>query len=444
MIQNVKKQLTAACRCAYSRLALNVYMFGEILADEAAGAEETVQKDKAALEREFLRLMSLFLAGEPVVEDLGCLRERVRGRMELATVYADRFQIYEHVFNRLEGRFGMGEPLQYPDLDNDEKRLLWLMEYITASDERATVNQRIQNVLGQLPVRLTRQKFFSMVREALNLFKGAEGRNLDAMMYVLRSEALLNRPMETADFTAGLEERLERFRQADYKNMGVESFREQSLCLEQTADMLAGVADRTSLLMDLINDLYVLALAEGCEVSPIPEEHIARQVLASVPESLRSGKALDAALLEPLEGSQEACFAEWETWAAPLDLLEEQCAQDETAELLRKIRLLLSTSSFMSLEREEQELRTVDAAELDRVCGEFAAELGASWEGQPRLVVRAVMAQILSSLPIFFGSLEEVERYIRGCLDSCADETEKAVSVNLIRQMWELEDLDLI
>lgn len=437
-IQNVKKQLTAACRCSYSRLALNVYMFGEMMAED-----EGFQGGTAVREQEFLRLMSLFLDGEPVAEALGSLREQVMERMELTTAYTDNFQVYEHVFNRLEGRFGITGTMHYPDMDNDEKRLRWLMGYITASDEQMTVNQRIQRVLGQLPVRLTKQKFFSMVREALNLYKGLEGKNLDDMMYVLRSEGLLNLPQGMGDFSPELNARLQRFRQADYKNMTAKTYQELALHLEQTGELLTEEADRTSLLMDLINDLYVLVLAGAQEVSYIPEESSARQVMASVLAYLRSEGELDALLLEPLEGSQETCCEEWESCAASLDLLEENCGQDPMAELLRRIRLLLSTSSFMSLEVTGREVRTVDAEELDRVCGEFASRLQASWENQPRLVVRAVMAQILSSLPVFFGTLEEVEQYIRGCLDSCADETEKSVSLGLIRQLAELEELDI-
>lgn len=465
-IPNVKKQLTAACRWSYSSLALNVYMFGEILADRAA-VEGTVVEENAgaaardenavqggapgrmaeAQEQEFLRLMSLFLKGEPVAEALDCLREQVRRQMELITFYTDSFQVYEHVFNRLEARFG-SDVAPDPDIGNDEKRVQWLMGYITSSEEQMTVNQRIQRVLGQLPVRLTKQKFFSMVSEALNLYTGSEGKNLADMMYLLRSVALLNRPRGIENFSPELEERLQSFRKADYKNMTAEIYRELSFCLEQTADMLTDDSECTSLLMDLINELYVLVLAAGQDVSHIPEENCARQIMASVLDYLNFEGELDTALLESLEGSQEAAYEEWETCATPFDLLEElleECSgQAAVAELLYKIGRLLSTSSFMSLEFERQKLPVVDANELERVTGEFVEQLSASWEGQPRLVVRAVMAQIFSTLPVCFGSLEEVERYIRGCLDSCTDEAEKAVSLYLIRQLAELDELDFI
>lgn len=438
-IQNVKKQLTAACRCSCSRLALNVYMLGEMLAED-----REFQSGAAVREQEFLRLLTLYLAGEPVAEALDCLREQVTERMKLLTACNDYFLVYKHVFDRLEGRFNPDYASHYPDMDNDEKRLQWLMRYITASDEAVTVNCRIQMVLGQLPIRLTKQKFFSMVRKALELYKGSESKSLDDMMYVLYSDGLLNRTPGTDDLNPELKERLQRFCQEDYKNMTAKTCQELVQNLEQTGEMLSGEVDRASLLMDLINDLYVLVLAGPQEVSYIPEETSARQVLASVLACLRWEGEFDERLLEPLEGSQETCFEEWEACAAPPELLEENCVQDPMAELLRRISLLLSTSSFASLDRIDREPRTVGEEELDRVCGEFESRFQAAWDQQPRLAVRGAMAQILSSLPVCFGTLEEVKQYIKGCLDSCADETEKSVSLDLIRQTAELEELDIL
>lgn len=437
-IQSVKKQLTAACRCSYSRLALNVYMFGEMMFED-----KEFQNGTAAHEQEFLRLMALYLAGEPVAAALGGLREQVMERMERASVYNDHFKVYKHVFNRLKGRFDTEYSSHYPYMDNDEKRLHWLLEYIAAADE-ATVSHRIRVVLGQLPVRLTKQKFFFMVRNALNLYKGSESNSLDDRLHVLYSDGLLNEPCVTDDFSSELMARLQRFRQADYKNMTAEDYQALALYLEQTEEMLTGEIDRASLLMDLINDLYVLVLTDPQEMSHIPEEGSARQVMASVLAYLRSEGELDDRLLESLEGSQETCFEEWEACKTSLDLLEEQCGQDPMAELLRRISLLLSTSSFMGLDMIVRELRTVDGDELDRVCREFEIRLQAVWERQPRLVVRGSMAQILSSLPIFFGNMEEVNQYIQGCLDSCADETEKSVSLDLIRQLAEMEEFDIL
>ena len=62
----------------------------------------------------------------------------------------------------------------------------------------------------------------------------------------------------------------------------------------------------------------------------------------------------------------------------------------------------------------------------------FFGELSAAWEGKPKVLVRAVMSKILSRLPVFFDSLEEVRLYVEGSLRSCSDVKEKEISMGLI------------
>ena len=64
-------------------------------------------------------------------------------------------------------------------------------------------------------------------------------------------------------------------------------------------------------------------------------------------------------------------------------------------------------------------------------------ELARSFEGQPKVLVRAIMAKVLSCLPVFFESLDEVREYVKNSLVSCTDEMEKAVTMKLIGDMME-------
>ena len=79
------------------------------------------------------------------------------------------------------------------------------------------------------------------------------------------------------------------------------------------------------------------------------------------------------------------------------------------------------------------------AGKLER----FFGELSAAWEGKPKVLVRAVMSKILSRLPVFFDSLEEVRLYVEGSLRSCSDSKEKEISMRLIRMLIEQDIFDL-
>ena len=99
-LQNVSRQLTAACRYSYNRLALNYDMYYEICGRENGPGEPPVRD----LGSRFHPLLEGLLRGEQPLEELYGLRQAVIERMEQATAYTDCFQAYEYVLNRLEGR----------------------------------------------------------------------------------------------------------------------------------------------------------------------------------------------------------------------------------------------------------------------------------------------------------------------------------------------------
>lgn len=426
-LQNVSRQLTAACRYSYNRLALNYYMYHE--ADVPGEEKGSASGDLGA---RFDALLGQFLEGECPLAELDGLRQAVILRMEQATAYTDCFQAHEYVLNRLEGKLLPGDD---EASETDEERLAWLMRFIAAPKEAVTVNERIQTVISQLPVRLTKQKFFGLVREGLQVYVGASKKGVDDMLYILRSEALLALPEGMGEAYPDLAELLRRFEEADYKQLDADAFKELSALMEQSGEKLTDYSGELMLLMDLVNDLYVILLTRTGAVMDVAEEARIKDVLAAVRDGFAAGEEAEAELLKPLEGRQETCFEQWQACASPEDLLEELASSDPQAETLRKISLLLSSSSFMPLERQEGEQTTVDQKALERMEEELFAELANAFSGMPRLLVRAVMAKVLSSLPVFFGSLEDVKNYVEGCLDSCADEAEKAVCMRLIRQL---------
>ena len=187
-----KKQISAACHYAYTRLALNYYMYYEVI-----------------------------LEGDLLSSRLERL-SKTASAMEANTAYTDAFQAYEYVLNRLEGRFEpqlMGNRSVQPD---EEEWTAEIMAYITDTDEAMVVNERIQSVVGQLPIRLTRNKFFAMVEEGLSVYKGGPVSSLDDMLYILRSEAMLARPEDMETGYEDLHSILREFERADFKAVTAE------------------------------------------------------------------------------------------------------------------------------------------------------------------------------------------------------------------------------
>ena len=228
-----KKQISAACHYAYTRLALNYYMYYEVIQEG-----DLLSSRLERLSKRYHGLLKDFLEGSLKPEELNGLRDETASAMEANTAYTDAFQAYEYVLNRLEGRFEpqlMGNRSVQPD---EEEWTAEIMAYITDTDEAMVVNERIQSVVGQLPIRLTRNKFFAMVEEGLSVYKGGPVSSLDDMLYILRSEAMLARPEDMETGYEDLHSILREFERADFKTVTAEEYRHLTAEMERAGQIL--------------------------------------------------------------------------------------------------------------------------------------------------------------------------------------------------------------
>lgn len=210
--------------------------------------------------------------------------------------------------------------------------------------------------------------------------------------------------------------------------------------LETAAQTVSGITDRILSLMELVNALYVILLAQGEAVTELSAEQNVNEILKGILILFASGawEAIPQKItdrLPDLEGRQEAYFEQWIRNDIPLDEL--QAEEGYLADIVWKVRLLMSGSSFMSLEKPGQEEAETDEAYFREQLEILFRDMNEVWETLPKPVMRAAMAKCLSSLPVNFRSLDEAREYIRGSLDSCSDETEREASVRLIRMLME-------
>ena len=438
----IKKQMTAAYQYSYTRLALNYYTLYETITEEP----ELSGKEGAFLAT-LHELIGAFLEGGDVLSRLDQLREEVTREVEILTAYTDCFQIYEYVLNRMERSY---RSLPKTGLD-DESFLAMLMAFITNTRESAVMNGRIRQIIGQLPVRLTKQKFYGLVLEGLSVYIGSPVESLHDMMYTLRTESMASLPEGMAEGRRALYETLMQFGHMDYRSLSPEAFTEAQAKLMGVSAELNEEAECFVSLQEIINDLYVLSLAKSDAVIDINEENLYRSIIAGVQDNLMKKDGSEpadsfAALLTQMEGRQEAYYERYLRSEIP----------PETPELLadpdyvraRNIDLLLSGSSFMSLKKtaaendpKESELKKlVDRAYLEKTAEAYFSELDTVFSDTSRPVMRAIMAKVLSDLPVYFHSIDEIKSYIRGSLESCGDEAEKETCKELLEELMDYED----
>lgn len=436
----------AANRYCAIRLALNYYTFFETMAGDHRVSEELMECSK-----EFHSLLASYLenVGDSRLEGVDRLRRRVIASMEKLSAYTDCFQNYEYVLNRMEYRFSNEKPAGF----SEELFSRELMEYIMGTEDRMVMNSRIQEVVEQLPVRMTKAKFFHLLHNALSIYQGSDRESVDNLLYMIKTSAMLTAPKDLHVGCEDLFEILGQFKAADYKNMDADQYREYSRMLQYVSDYLNDVSGDYMLLQDMINDLYVLMLsAPYISVSEVRERDACFGILSRVNQHFEQ---MDNSVLEDelgellvaLEGKQEGLFDkyfanEFLVDRIKLDYQEElkRCGEGELYDRLFSVEKLMSTSPFVQLEESDKSCEKADEAYIAQAVKELEESFGTLFSEQQRAVSRAVMAKTLSMLPVFFNSADEIGQYIKSSLNSCQDAAEKQSCMELLKGLMNSEN----
>lgn len=418
------------------RLALNYYTYFEVMADKRRDGGEL-----SSLSASLHRLTAGYLEGDADVAELDALRKKVISSVEKLTAYTDCFQNYEYVLNRMERRFEEKEELPY----SEELFAREVMQYIMGTEDKVVMNSRIRDVVGQLPVRMTKAKFFHLLRDALSIYKGSDTESVDSLLYMIRTSAMIQLPDHLEEGFLELYEILTQFRQADLKTMEETSYREYTRMLTYVTDYLNETSGDYMLLQDIINDLYVLKLSAPYAMVEVNEKDIWQGVIKILNQCFLNGRdpSLEQELedkLVALEGRQESIY---EKYLAQEFLVEEirtelqaeldRCQVRDLYDRLFLIGKLTSTSPFMELEDRQPGGRIADDAYLKQAEEELEGQFVDLFASQSRPVNRAVMAKTLSMLPVFFNSVDEISQYIKNSLEACQDAAEKQACMELLK-----------
>lgn len=436
--RNGKRMMAAACRYASCRFALNYCMYGDMLSDRNEDSDSL-----KAFQKSFHQLMGEYLNNRCDIEKIDELRNQIIRETEAASAYLDCFRIYEYVLNRLEGRFKESLPVY-----EDSQVIDAIMGYIVSAKETAIQNERIKSVLEQLPLRFTKAKFSAIVSQALSIYEGTDQKSLKQVLKMLRSESMLDLPENMQESQPVLWEMLKKLRDADYKNLTEEQFHELLNCLTLAEEKLSVLSSDCMMMMDLVNDFYVICLTRKDTLMDSQEEALIHGIIESVYQSLEQDESVFHPEMEErlvqMEGRQERYYEQWSRYdLSDLDVLNSDEEGRADYQLLRKIDLLLSTSSFMSLEEEVPEPGDdilLSRKAVEEMCAPFLHDLEESWKSMPKCVMRSVMAKLLAVLPMFFTSSDEIREFIGGCLSACTDFPEKTASIQLIHELMESED----
>lgn len=385
-------------------------------------------------------------------EDLAGLRGEVTDRMQVMTAYVDRFVIYEYILNRVQYRF-TDQEMMSSDADFAQD----VVNFLFSTKDTMTVNQNIRLVLGQLPVRMARSRYFDLLRDSISVYQGSDAGSLEEYLYMFRMSAMLYETDDMKKFLTEFIPVLQEFDALDYEQIDRETYEIYAEKLRVNSSKLNDISDLYLLIQRLINALYSIVAAEPYCAGD-NKNMAADVVIRGIHDLFLNGDGdvwselgeerpeTDEEKLYSLgryftqiEGQQELAYES--IMMADAILQETMEAQREKIdalglaaqfEVLWQLMQLCSGSDFVSLEREERDNRVTEQ-QAEEAAAKLITELKEAFSHQSRMVRRAVMANTLEKMPMFFTSAQEVVDYVCQSLAQCEDDAEKYASKLLIQ-----------
>ena len=411
-----------------ARIAMNLPVYLD-MGEEPSDEYTRISKLSAAYCGLLGRVNKELISGldEKREEEALSLRKESTQIMELLSAYTDRFTVYEYVLNRLEYRFsGASLEAGYSDEDMTQE----ILQKLSSETDQTVRQSMLVSIIEQLPMRMTRKRFFQVLAEGMDAYKGSDKEAVDGQLFMLRTAAMLEEPAEFKQSFPAFYEVVETFKQAPLSTVSEAEWNKLHDMLADAMEELNSQMDRMLLLQELINDLCVVTMTDGCTWT---EQHKTCSSIISFTLTPGTDEAALNAMLTALEGIQEQYSMVDELMQSSKEQLSEQ-GMLETFSKLEVLSKLLSSSRFADIEQ-KQESETVEASYIEEQTAALISELETFLKSSSKPLARAVMAKLVTMVPLFIRDYNQLEEYIQNSLSSCSDVAEKLACIEIIRSL---------
>lgn len=376
------------------------------------------------------------------------VRDAITRKMKVLTSYTDAFEMYEYILNRKEYGYpeNMTEELQseLDEIDADEFADE-IFRFVFADSDKVAVNSKLQGLIGQLPIRMTKNRFYDILGDTLDIYNGVEKESLDQFIDMVESTALIKLPDGFDTEYSDLYNALGILKQADYAQLSYEDYRKLADVLDRSAQFLNSVVTEYMLIVELINDLYVMLLAISIRNNTSEKCHKAMEVVAGAIKAEEGELESVYTMLNDIVGEQEAAgehkvMLESAVYDITTGYMEDitRVGLEGTYRALEKMDKLLSGSMFVDIDNVA--VAGVLKVDSDYIAGckeKLVSEFADLFAQNSMTVNRALMAKILSNIPVFFNTTDEIKEYIQGSLTRCREKSELLADYMVIKQMME-------
>ncbi|MFQ9515139.1 MAG: hypothetical protein ACLRZ9_04845 [Eubacterium sp.] len=382
---------------------------------------------------------------ETDIDELEKLRKSITGKVQDLTCYVDRFNIYEHALNRVEYRFKQQD---FPSGYSDENITRQLMQFILADEDNMAINRKISQVVGQLPVHFTKNKFFEMVSNGLGIYKGGTKESFQDFLYMIKTASMLEKTDTMSENYPYLEEMFSDFSKVSFKDISGEQYEEMSYNVNKVSEYIEEVMNSNMMIQEIINDLLIVLYTSRYR----KEDHVVRACEEIIKDTnlLFLGKVSPKSIEEiedmfvMLEGTQEELYPKISAYDITDQIQEsygeniEKLGLTYEYQIVFKLPKLNSDSMFVELDRQEDN-SIADEAYIEREKTKLLDEYTELFTGSEKMIKRAVMSATLSELPVFFNNISELQDFIYDTLSICTDKAEKLACIEILNGIMEEE-----
>lgn len=423
------QKLLASALYNYSAIKLSLNFF--------TGLEMSDEYENEYITKIGLILKDTILAGRKPSDDdiktITDLRDSITGKMKVLTSYTDALEIFEYVLNRREADI-KGTTSANVDIYSLADAMY---RFVFSDNDKVIVNTRIQDFIAQLPVRMTKQRFLDIVTNSLSIYKGGEQESLMDFADTIRDTAIARTPDGFETEYPELFKIYSELRDADYSALDSIGYDNLSASLSKATQEIESEVTDYLMVMEIINDTLILAYTADIaeEKYRTKECDVALKILSSLAGSEDIYKAAEVtdALLPELEGTQENSYEELIPIESNLDELitsyapefPENESMQKNFEALRRADMLTSSSLFMDIDKNFSIVNNVaDDDFVNKIKEEVTRDLSDALAGKNKYIRRSIMAKVLSTMPVFFNTQDEIKQYFEEALLGCNDNAE--------------------
>lgn len=441
---------------AHLKLAMEYYMFYETVEEEinphVNSIKDTLNTFNYIIEKFFETSPDKDICKE-LLDNLLDIRKEVISKMQVLTAYVDCFVVYEYVFNRLQYRFDKME-----SMPEDTEFIESIANYVFGTKDNVIINENIRFIIGQLPMRMLRSKYFDVIRESVSIYKGNDVDSLEGFEYMFRTSAMLYKNKNMDIYFTEFKQVLDELKSLDYDNINEELYRIYSEKAKTGSKNISDISDLYMQLGKLINAAYIIILAQihdtGNKNTSANVLDIAKTIIrginslftekeGSVWKDREFNEGTDklswlSGFFDEIIGQQEdiretidiADAILDETINVQHDAIERLCLTEKFT-ALSQMSLLDSSSTFAEFDKETKNIK-VTKEMADETAAKLISEVKELFKNKSRMLRRAVMANTIDKMPVFFNNPQDVIDYVSSSLTQCDDEAEKYASKEII------------